>query len=434
MPRRLLSRVVLAAAVVVLVSGASAFQRPRAEDPGSYSDGVAVDIDGRVHLLPADSGAVLLPGSRVLAPQSSDADDPSAAAAAQELAQEQQDWLASGWLPQEYRDMVAGALLDMKVLSRDGGTTAAFNTNWRYVWPRDSSFVAAAFAVSGHVDDAVQTLLFLQRVQGADGSFEARYLPDGSGTPDDRVPQTDGTGWALWAMDVLVREAGPERREELLAALDPLLKRSTAFLLAQVDNSRSLPAPSSDYWEHRERVVTLGTAAPVLAGLQAASRLHSHAGDEPTAEQTAAAAARTSAAIATFFGPHHYSRYPGPSHPDAASAFVLPPFTTGPLPGAVEAWSHSVAPMMRPAGGLAPGGGWRELNLSWTPQTALYALAAASNGDEEQARHWLDWIEDHRTPIGAIPEKVNSLGDPSGPAPLTWTGALVVLTVAELER
>lgn len=433
MRRRLISRVVLAAAVVVLVTGASAFQRPRAEDPGSYSDGVAVDADGRVHLLTADSGAALLPGSRVLDPGSSAAAD-DAAATAQELAQEQRDWLASGWLPQEYREMVAAALLDMKVLSRDGGTTAAFNANWRYVWPRDSSFVAAAFAVSGHVDDALETLQFLQRVQAADGSFEARYLPDGSGTPDDRVPQTDGTGWALWAMDVLVREAEPERREELLTTLDPLLQRSTAFLMAQVDNSRSLPAPSSDYWEHRERVVTLGTAAPVLAGLEAASRLHTHAGDETTAARAAAAAARTSAAIATFFGPNGYGRYPGPSHPDAASAFVLPPFTTGPLPGATEAWAASVEPMMRPAGGLAPGGGWREQNLSWTPQTALYALAAASNGDEEQARHWLDWIADHRTPIGAIPEKVNSLGNPSGPAPLTWTCALVVLTVATLER
>src|SRR5690606_15164214 len=99
------------------------------------------------------------------------------------------------------RELVSTALLDLHVLSTGGGTLAAMNPNWRYVWPRDSSFAAAAFAVSGHLEDAVGALDFLQEVQASDGSFEARYLPDGSGPPDGRLPQTDGTGWALWALD-----------------------------------------------------------------------------------------------------------------------------------------------------------------------------------------------------------------------------------------
>ena len=37
--------------------------------------------------------------------------------------------------------------------------------------------------------------------------------------------------------------------------------------------------------------------------------------------------------------------------------------------------------MLRPAGGLAPGGSWRDDGISWTTATSSYALAAAALGD-----------------------------------------------------
>ena len=39
---------------------------------------------------------------------------------------------------------------------------------------------------------------FLRSVQEADGGFEARYRPDGTGSPDARERQSDGAAWALW--------------------------------------------------------------------------------------------------------------------------------------------------------------------------------------------------------------------------------------------
>src|SRR5690606_35286638 len=96
------------------------------------------------------------------------------------LATEQRDWLAQGWLPDgDLRELVATSLLDIRLLtSAEGGITAAPSTAWRYVWPRDSSFAAAALAATGHLDEAVAALVFLQQVQEPDGSFHARYLPD----------------------------------------------------------------------------------------------------------------------------------------------------------------------------------------------------------------------------------------------------------------
>ncbi|HLS14849.1 MAG TPA: glycoside hydrolase family 15, partial [Beutenbergiaceae bacterium] len=93
----------------------------------------------------------------------------------------------------------------------------------------------------------------------------------------------------------------------------------------------------------------------------------------------------------------------------------------------------SIPAMQRPGGGLAPGEAWAETSMSWTPETALYAWAAAANDQPERARALLDWIESHRTSIGAIPEKVDPDGSPAHVAPLAWSDALVLLTLTELE-
>src|SRR5665648_525805 len=84
------------------------------------------------------------------------------------------------------------------------------------------------------------------------------------------------------------------------------------------------------------------------------------------------------------------------------------------------------------AGGLAPGAGWAADGVSWTPTTAVFALTAAASGQVDRAESWLDWLDAHRTPRGALPEKVLADGSPSAVAPLAWTCALVLLTLDEL--
>ena len=95
----------------------------------------------------------------------------------------------------------------------------------------------------------------------------------------------------------------------------------------------------------------------------------------------------------------------------------------------------TVERMRRPAGGLSPGAGWKNDGISWTPQTSLVALADAASGDparRERARERLTWLADHRTPPGSLPEKVLHDGTPAGPAPLSWTAAVVLLAIEAL--
>ncbi len=396
-----------------------------------HGSGVAVRADGRPVVLPATAApSDLIAGSRVLA-------DPTHPVAAAALAADQQSWLADGSVPgagTRWADMSRKALLDLHVLTPPtGGTAAGWAHAWRYVWPRDAAFVAAAFARTGHQADAQRELAFLQRAQGASGLFEARYLLDGSGPPDERWAQTDGSGWALWATAQVV-DSLRTHSEQVAAArpLRALIDRSLAQTLEQTRSGTTLPVPSPDYREAPEDAVTLGTVGPLLAGLQSAGRLERLLGNGSLAGQADRAAGRFAATVTTSFGPT-YQRTVGSHDGDAAITFLLPPFTSSDLPGSASAATTTERRLHRPAGGLAPGTDWRDQRVSWTPETALFALSSAAADDRAGAEGWLDWLSAHRTAVGSLPEKVDADGRPAGATPLAWTDALVLLTLATLD-
>ena len=401
---------------------------PAALDPAWLADGTdpTDPADGEVDRLTQVAGRDLAPGTLL---------DP---AAAERAAAESRAWLAAGDLPgagTRFAGLGQDALLDLHALTLDNGASlAAPSPRWRFVWPRDASFTAAAYARTGHVEDALRVLDFLATVQEEDGSFQARYLPDASGVPDDRGSQSDGNGWALWsAWTVLDEIDDPDERAAARQRLAPLVDSSTDHVLSLLDEDTALPPPSSDYWEVHPTELTLGTAAPLLAGLEGARFIYTDGERWDRAADATRAAARLRAAIEEKFGPQGYPRHASGGPQDAATTFALPPFQPTGLAGADEAWRSSVLSMLRPAGGVAPGAGWRADGVSWTPQTALFALAGASTGEVEAAESWLDWLAAHRTASGAIPEKVLADGSPAAVAPLTWSSSLVVLTLVELE-
>lgn len=370
-------------------------------------------------------------------------------------------WLAAGLVPQTvpgaavgrssgappagataYGGMAGRALLDLRTLtspagSAPGAVLAAPSPNWRYVWPRDAAFVAVAYARTGHVADAVAVLGFLQAQQGPGGALQARYLPTGEGAvPDDRGLQEDGPGWALWAVaEVLRAESDADRREVLADALLPLVTGSTTRLLAQLDPATGLPRVSPDYWEVPEDELTLGIAATSAIGLDWAAWLAetgwvaesewARAGVDVADLRPAADAVRVS--VRQGFGPGYPRHRGGPM--DAAVTFLGPPFARCPFPGAEVARAAAVPDMRRHGGGVAPGAGWKQDGISWTPQTALLAVSAAATGRPAEAERWLDWLAAHRTEAGSLPEKVLYDGRPAAVAPLAWTSALVLMAL-----
>lgn len=375
-----------------------------------------VDRDGRVVTM--NQAVPLQPGTRVVV------GGPAA------TAQAQRAWVASSTVGQQIASpsMYVDALLDLETLNRTHGVTVAgWSPAWRYVWPRDTAMVASAYARTGHVETAIAQLEFLQRVQPHSGVFQARYLPDGSGPPDARGEQIDGTGWALWGMAEVLRQAPPIRRPVIMARLATLRSRSEAALLALTAGGVRLPPVSADYWETRETKPTLATSALVLAGLRSSQAMAELAGEDAGAAR--AAADRFEAVVLDAFGADGFPRRLGgdASSVDLGVAFLLAPFGTTTDERVVAAWAGSARHMSRVGGGLAPGGSWRNDGVSWTPTMITFALVQACQSDRSGLETTLSWIDGHRTSRGSIPEKVRSDGSPAGPAPLAWSSAGVLI-------
>ncbi|GAB2584395.1 glycoside hydrolase family 15 protein [Kribbella endophytica] len=336
-----------------------------------------------------------------------------------------------------YADLVRHALADLDALTLPNGATLAGNDGpWRFVWPRDASFVAAARCSLGQYDEAARILAFLDRVRPKAGRWEARYFAETGGVPaDGREPQLDGSGWVLWATWFCDRD---------LTQYWPMVKESADQIVAELGPD-GLPAASPDYWEREESEVTLGTVAPLLTGLRAGLAIARKLNQTADAERWQTAFDRLSKATTRHFGPD-YPRTPARAvgtwegmttgiggGADAIITILGPPFAP-PDAELDQAIDRTRKVLTQPNGGVTPGEQWRADGVAWTPQTALFALSAGSRGDRTTADELLTWLDTHRTQSGALPEKVNRDLHPAGEAPLGWTSAVVVLAVAALDR
>lgn len=320
--------------------------------------------------------------------------------------------------------LAESAIQDLWVLTDQlPAPVAAWTPHWRYVWPRDAAFCAVALARIGHAETALDVLEHLQSLQHPDGWFEARYVPGTERAPDDRPRQFDGTGLLLWAASAVWNSAEASRRGAVADRLAPLITTSQQTLLEATRDGERMPPISPDYWEVRERSVTLGIMAATLAGLRGA---HTVTGEDRAGD----AADALTALLTSTFGAHQYQRYRRGGGADSARAFFAATGCGGII--GTRLLTSLRTELARGGGGIAPGASWRDDGISWTPSTSLLALALARAGEHDQAREVLGWLADHRTEAGSLPEKVLFDGRPAAVAPLAWTAANVLLAIEAL--
>ena len=443
--RPLLARLWPAALAVALIGGLAAANRP-GQSPPLFGAGLLANEAAMVQVgVDEAKGAEWVGDSTVLRladgrlrwlppgatePVTALAGDPAALAAATA----DHAWLAAGLVPgatPETRRAAARSLLVLRQLTRPGGAAvAAAQPYWAYVWPRDASFTAAALAATGHRDEALAILGFLASAQRPDGTWPARSHPDASPVDDGRAAQLDATGWVPWAAWV-VADGGADRAAAAVSwPMVAAAARAAAGALGQGSDAGVLPPAGPDYRERGERQPTLGTAAPLRAGLRAAAGLAARLGHDSDARAFRAAADRLDAGMrARLHGPAGWRRTPSGGGPDASVTWLAPPFA--PAEAGVAASVAAMRGALASGGGLVPGAPWAGRD-PWTPATATFALAAAGLGDRATFEGILAWLLGHRTALGAFPERVaRADGAPRSVAPLAWTHALVVLALVE---
>lgn len=397
--------------------------------PSLYMQGIAQNPCSASHVFAVPAGAVAayIPDTSILKSQS-----PSACWRS-EIAGDR-EWLAAGQVPgddQPLKEMATRALLDLHLSERpNGAEIAGWHPRWNYTWPRDSSWVAAAFAYTRHFADAYAILRFLQRAQLPSGWWAARYSADGAPVSDGRPDELDADGWvpwAVWCWLTAVKAGGHDYLGQL-RQLWPMVK-AAADAAGRALTPTGLPIAAMDYWEHGLQV-TLGTAAPLLSGLRAAADIAAELGAAASARLWQHAAAMLTKGIQAGFGRFGYHRVAyATSGGDAAVTFLGPPFTAD-SPAAAHAVKQTMDAITLTNGGVLPGSDWAgNKTVAWTAETAFFALYYAETGNQQIADHILEWLAAHETKLGALPEMVNAQGQPVSVAPLAWTGAIVLLAL-----
>jgi hypothetical protein len=278
--------------------------------------------------------------------------------------------------------LVLHALTD----SRTGAVAAGARDGWAYVWPRDASAAAIAYAAAGYRREAVLTTRFLL---GLGLEHAARFHGDGSPVPG-REAQGDAIGWVAAASQAAGLIGSARHAAKILAGGGPVPWRDRA-----------------DYWEG-EPGDYLGNA---LASGEAAIN-HLYGGKLP---------------------PRLLREPDDPgSGLDSAAAWAVRPFSQPRLyPAARFTLRQLVSQGTR--FGITPGEDWPGGDDPWSAPTAWTAWSLAALGERREALELIAALRRSATPAGDLPERVDAeSGLPRSTTPLAWSHAFAILALREL--
>lgn len=284
-------------------------------------------------------------------------------------------------------EMYERSLLVLHALTaRNGAVAAGARDGWAYVWPRDASAAAIAFAAAGYKDEARRVVRFLL---GLGLEQTARFNGDGSPVPG-RPAQGDAIGWVAAASQGAGIVGSARHAARILAGGGPIPWRDRA-----------------DYWEG-EPGDYLGNA--IAYGEPAIDRLYG--------------------------GQSQVRLVRAPVEPDSgldsAAAWAVRPFSQARLYPAVRATLNQLVSQATPYG-ITPGEGWPGGEDPWSAPTAWTAWSLAALGERREALQLMQALRRSATPAGDLPERVDAkTGIPRSTTPLAWSHAFEILALREL--
>jgi hypothetical protein len=277
---------------------------------------------------------------------------------------------------------------------RNGAVAAGARDDWAYVWPRDASAAAIAFAAAGYQDEAERVLQFLL---GLGLEHAARFHGDGSPV-SGRAAQGDAIGWVAAASQAAGIAGSARQAAHILAGGQPVPWRNRA-----------------DYWEGEPGDYLGNAIASASPDVSEFSR-HMRGSNSDTSERR---------------GLVREAADPD-SGLDSAAAWAVRPFSMTRLYPAVRATLNRLVVQGGPYG-ITPGEGWPGGEDPWSAPTAWSAWSLAALGERRQALRLMQALRRSATPAGDLPERVDAqTGVPRSTTPLAWSHAFAILALREL--
>ena len=295
--------------------------------------------------------------------------------------------------PKWARQLYERSLLVLHTLTGHNGAVAAgARDGWAYVWPRDASAAAIAFAAAGYRAEAERIVQFML---GLGLEHAARFHGDGSPVPG-RPAQGDAIGWVAAASEA-AGIGNARQAAHILAGGEPIPWRDRA-----------------DYWEG-ERGDYLGNAIASRADVSELEGSY-----DPSSSDTPSG-----------MGLVREEGDPD-SGLDSAAAWAVRPFPRPRLYPAVRATLNRLVSQAT-AYGITPGEGWPGGEDPWSAPTAWTAWSFAALGEGRQALRLMQSLRRASTPAGDLPERVDAeTGIPRSTTPLAWSHAFAILALQEL--
>lgn len=334
---------------------------------------------------------------RVNAPRGIVTRDPRVLA---EVAAADRRWLARSrplgpGAPEWAQRMYGRSLLVLHALTgRNGAVAAGARDGWAYVWPRDASAAAIAFAAAGYRAEAERVTRFLL---GLGLEHAARFHGNGSPVPG-RTAQGDAIGWVAAASKATGVVGSKRQAAHILAGGQPIPWRDRA-----------------DYWEGEPGDYLGNAIASASADVSEFSRhIWGESSDTPSRRGLVREAGEPDSGL------------------DSAAAWAVRPFSRPHLYPAVRVTLTRLVSQGTPYG-ITPGEGWPGGEDPWSAPTAWTAWSLAALGERRRALRLMWALRRSATPAGDLPERVDvRTGVPRSTTPLAWSHAFAILALREL--
>lgn len=336
-----------------------------------------------------------------------------------------------------------------------------------YCWGRDAAYITTAIDKAGYTEIGKKFYRWAMRVQDTDGSWDHRHYMNGTLAPawGYQADEPASILWGMWRHYVISQD------EEFLRECWPSMQKGAEHLIGTIDSETGCPGPSMDLWEERFGQHTYSSAA-VAAALLAASEAAKHLGHDAESERYAKAGETIRTAVEGQFNPaknswyrginlhlkqadyekrmaedgdvrtrldrHGYQQYVTAYDPvvDASLLGISYPFALFDADHpAVTATSDAVKQRCTQpeVGGIRRYEDDHYIGGNpWILTTLWHALEANRRGEKEKVKDALEWVLQHQTETGLLPEQVDKdTGGPAWVVPLTWSHAMYVLTIIE---